>query len=203
MKKIIKEVLSLSKSILFGLILVILIHSFILQPYKVEGSSMEPTLVGTDTLHKEKVGDRLIVLKSTYLLGGEPEYNDIVIIDKRVNRERAILEHFLESPIISIISGKKEDSFWVKRVIGLPGDTLEYKDGYVYRNGNMLKEEYIKEDMNFPFKTAVVEDNHVFVMGDNRNGSRDSREIGSIPNDNIIGKVILRIFPFNKFSSVK
>ncbi|MGO4890492.1 signal peptidase I [Anaerobacillus sp. MEB173] len=80
----------------------------------------------------------------------------------------------------------------MKRIIGDEGDTLEYKDGRVYRNGEELIEEYLKEDMTFPFETIVVPEKHVFVMGDNRNGSRDSREIGPVPIDNIVGKVLLR-----------
>jgi signal peptidase I len=109
-------------------------------------------------------------------------------------------DNLFESPIVSMIfeSNDSDKKNWIKRIIGEEGDTLEYKNGRVYRNGEELVEDYIKEDMTFPFETIVVPENHVFVMGDNRNGSRDSREIGPVPNENIVGKVFLRFYPFDK-----
>jgi signal peptidase I len=77
---------------------------------------------------------------------------------------------------------------WVKRVIGLPGDTIMIKNNQVYRNGQRLKEDYIKEAMiDTPDAHFVIPENQIFVMGDNRNNSRDSREIGSIPIDHVLG----------------
>ncbi|MNJ75537.1 Signal peptidase I S [compost metagenome] len=78
--------------------------------------------------------------------------------------------------------------FYVKRVIGLPGDTIEVKGGELYRNGTLLDEPYIKEAMlnNYEQVWEIPED-HVFVMGDNRNNSNDSRSIGPVPQDHIMG----------------
>lgn len=199
MKKLIKEIFSWTNAILLGLGLAILVSSFVLQPFKVEGSSMEPTLEGADSNSEQKKGDRLLV----YKLDGEPSYNDIVIIDKRVDRERTIKDQVLESPILKELFNDKGEYLWVKRVIGVEGDKLEFKDGKVIRNGKMLEEDYIKEAMEYPFESVVVEDNHVFVMGDNRNASRDSRSVGSIPIDNVVGKVFLRIYPFDKIGTLK
>lgn len=74
----------------------------------------------------------------------------------------------------------------------MPGDVLEYREGKLYRNNELLSEHYIKEQMEFfPGKVTVPEDS-LFVMGDNRNASTDSREIGCIPMDHVIAKVFLK-----------
>ncbi len=204
-KKILSELFDWSKTLLFVLSISIIVSAFIFQPFKVSGSSMEPTLDGIDGDNKDKVGDRVMIFKSGYLLGIEPQYNDIVIIDSRVNRDRKVKDNFFESPIVKMILRNEDDenNLWIKRVIGEAGDKLEFKNGKVYRNGVELVEDYIKEDMAFPFETIVVPENHVFVMGDNRNGSLDSRVIGSVPCENIVGKVILRFYPFEKVSTFK
>jgi signal peptidase I len=199
-KKIIGEIFSWSKALLFALSISIIVSAFILQPFIVSGSSMEPTLDGEDPFNKVKIGDRVLIYKSGYILGEEPKYNDIVIIDSRIDKNRSMKDNLFESPIVSMIfeSNDSDKKNWIKRIIGEEGDTLEYKNGRVYRNGEELVEDYIKEEMTFPFETIVVPENHVFVMGDNRNGSRDSREIGPVPNENIVGKVFLRFYPFDK-----
>ncbi|MFS0862987.1 signal peptidase I [Fredinandcohnia sp. 179-A 10B2 NHS] len=176
-KRLLGEIFSWSKALLFALLISIIVSAFVLQPFTVSGSSMEPTFDGKDPTNKDKIGDRVLLYKSGYLLGEKPKYNDIVIIDSRVNKNRGIKDKLSESPIVSFIFGTNDTNYrlWIKRIIGKEGDTLEFKDGKVYRNGEELIEEYIKEDMAFPFETIVVPEKHVFVMGDNRNGSRDSR----------------------------
>ncbi|MFO1442845.1 signal peptidase I [Bacillus sp. Bva_UNVM-123] len=199
-KKVLSEVFSWSKALLFGLTISIIVSVFIIQPFTVSGSSMEPTLDGEDPYDKAKIGDKVIVYKGGDILGKEPKYNDIVIIDSRINNKRNIKDKIIESPIVNVIFGDSDidQRLWIKRIIGEEGDILEYKDGKVYRNGEALIEDYIKDDMAFPFEKITVPKNHVFVMGDNRNGSRDSREIGAVPIDNIVGKVLFRIYPFDK-----
>ncbi|HZG80558.1 MAG TPA: signal peptidase I, partial [Brevibacillus sp.] len=95
-------------------------------------------------------------------------------------------------PLVKMIMGQPEDkSMYIKRVIGKPGDVLEFKDNQVYRNGVPLEEPYIKEKMEYMSdKVVTVPENHVFVMGDNRNDSTDSRELGAIPMNHIIGTMI-------------
>ena len=95
-----------------------------------------------------------------------------------------------------------------KRVIALPGEQLEIKDGKVYINGEELKEEYLAdtvrtETMDGAFYDLVVPDGTVFVMGDNRSGSSDSRMFGCIPYEKIEGKVVLRFWPLNKMQTIK
>jgi signal peptidase I len=88
-----------------------------------------------------------------------------------------------------LLNNVDDHQFYVKRLIGKPGDILEFKDHKVYRNGIALQEPYIKEVMNFiSDKKWVVPDKYIFVMGDNRNNSNDSRSIGFIPLDHVLGK---------------
>jgi len=68
----------------------------------------------------------------------------------------------------------------------------------VYRNGEKLEEDYTKEKMSTSFEKVTVPEGHVYVMGDNRNISHDSRAIGPVPTDHIVGKVFLRYYPFNQ-----
>ena len=158
--KIVKEILDWMYAIVLALIIAMVIHIFLIQPTRVSGESME------DTLHN---GQYLIVTKWHHIMNEMPNYGQIVIIDSRVNRVRT----------------------WVKRVIGRPGDVLEFKDGYVWRNGEKLQEPYTKDTkMNYTRSTPVtVPEGHVFVMGDNRNHSSDSRFIGPVPVDHILGFV--------------
>jgi len=92
--------------------------------------------------------------------------------------------------ISSLIFKQKDRTYWIKRVIGLPGDTIEIKSDKLYKNGKLLDEPYINEPMeNNSDLKVVVPARHIFVMGDNRNNSEDSRVIGCVPYENIIGKL--------------
>ncbi|MFC0559620.1 signal peptidase I [Halalkalibacter alkalisediminis] len=188
-------------AILLAFLLASWINIFLIQPYVVSGSSMEPTLTGEDLLDTDKVGDRIIVFKSAYTLGNIPEYGEMVIIDSRVNYIRTFKDQIFDSPFLSLFADKREKgNIWIKRVIGEAGDTIEFNNGNIYRNGELLVEDYIKEEMNVTNDVFVIPDNHVFVMGDNRNNSSDSRAIGPIPIENLVGKVVLRFYPFDRIN---
>ena len=97
---------------------------------------------------------------------------------------------------------------YIKRVIALPGEHLEIKDGKVYINGEELEENYLQENvttesMEGSFYDIVVPEGTVFVMGDNRSGSSDSRMFGCIPYEKIEGKVCFRFWPLNRFGVIK
>lgn len=180
MKKVWKEIQGWGFAVGIGFVLSLVIGIFIIQPYKVEGHSMEPTLNDSQ---------RIYAWKLRHTLDKLPEYGDIVIIDSRVNRERSLIDDLKEHPVIKLFSGvQDEEIFYVKRVIGLPGDKIEIKDGQVYRNGEALHEPYIKEQMEIgPNQVWEIPAEHIFVMGDNRNHSNDSRNIGPVPQDHIMG----------------
>ncbi|WP_409341746.1 signal peptidase I [Paenibacillus sp. MBLB4367] len=181
MKKLLREVWSWSSSIAVAVIISLLISTFVVQPTKVLGHSMDPTL---------QDNKRIFVSKLTHTFAFEADYSDIVIIDSRVDRKRTFKDDLLENGLLSLISGKEDDHiYFVKRVIGKPGDTIVIKNHSVYRNGELLEEPYVKEQMNTAGeKTYVVPEDHIFVMGDNRNHSTDSREIGFVPFDHVLGK---------------
>ena len=155
----------------------ILINSYVLQAFQVKGESMLPTLHNADSTFALKI-------QSSY------EYGDIVIIDSRIGEPRSWLDPVLEHPLIAKLRGAEAEYLWVKRVVGKPGDTLEFRDGRVIRNGTPVEEPYVLEPMKAAPEPVVVPEGELFVLGDNRNNSTDSRVIGSIPRENVIGKVI-------------
>ncbi len=94
------------------------------------------------------------------------------------------------------------DEDFIKRVIGLPGDTIKIADGIVYLNGKILQEYYIKSASFRELPSIVVPNNMVFVMGDNRNNSSDSRTWGPLPVENIIGKSVFVYWPLIDFGVI-
>jgi len=156
----------------------ILIVEFVGQRTKVDGRSMEPTL---------QDGDQLIVDKISYRFR-DPERFDIIIFPYHGD-------------------GSKK-TYYIKRIIGLPGETIQIVDGKIYINGEVLEENYGKEVMEGSGRASqpiVLGDDEYFVLGDNRNNSKDSRveSVGNIKRSDIIGRAWIRIFPFNTFGVLK
>jgi signal peptidase I len=126
-----------------------------------------------------KVGDRLYIEKLTE----EVKRGDIIV--------------FKSTPE----SNLNEDL--IKRVIGLPGETVEVKDGIVYIDGQPLDEPYEAEKPDKDFAPLKVPEGQLFVMGDNRNNSFDSRGWGTLPKENVIGKAIIKYYPLNDAGLIK
>lgn len=181
MKKIIKEVLMWVGSLALAITITFAITVFVIQPTKVLGSSMEPTL---------QDGQFIFVSKLSHTFKTEPDYGDIVILDSRVDYPRTFKDDTLDHPIlIKLFGDDKKQIFFVKRIIGKEGDEIRFIDHKVYRNGEELDEPYTNEVMQYTSdETFIVPEGHVFVLGDNRNHSTDSRDIGMIPIDHILGK---------------
>ena len=210
---ILKELWEWFYTIALALIIAFTIKMFIADIVAVDGSSMYPTLVD---------GDRLFVRK----LGYTPKQGDIVILDSNYQRRcdyyrRYEIEHGVKlnnfKKFFMYLSYKEADSrnpvfkrkYFVKRVIGMPGDVVDIKDGKVYVNGKVLDEPYYdgitdKTDSRtqFPF---TVSEKCVFVLGDNRAASKDSRtvELGEVPYSAIAGKAVLRIWPLTSIRILK
>lgn len=171
-----KEIFSWVFYIAFVLVLTWVIITFVGQRTRVDGRSME------NTLHN---GDNLIVEKLSYRFS-DPKRFDIIVFPP---------------------TGKKE--YYIKRIIGLPGETVQIdEDGNIYINGELLEENYGKETIQNPGRAAepiTLGDDEYFVMGDNRNNSKDSRseEVGNVKRSQIIGRAWLRIWPLNKFGLLK
>lgn len=180
-----KEIVEWIKSIGLAIIVALIITSFIttIQVYSI---SMNPTLVE---------GDRLILLNSKSV-----EYKDIVVVKSNIKLSPR------DEKKLSFVEKLKGDNTkkLVKRVIATEGDKIEIKDGDVFVNDILLKEEYINEPMaNEYLSIDEIPKGKIFVMGDNRNHSLDSRDLGLIDRDKIVGKVLMRIYPFSKFGKVK
>ena len=187
--KILKGVLSWFGTVLVSVVVALFIIIFLFQPTSVSGSSME------NTLHDR---NKIIINKTQNIFHGVPDYEDIVIIDSRVERKRTFWDSVVEplkyNVFVTKFTGNVDEIFWVKRVIGKAGDVLEFKNGKVIRNGIELEESYIKEPMLYESTDkVVVPEKSVFVMGDNRNNSSDSRVIGCIPLDHVIGKYLFKM----------
>ena len=129
----------------------------------VDGTSMEPTLEN---------GQDIIALKFHYHLFS-PKYNDLVVID--YNASNALTHRYI-----------------IKRIIGLPGDRIEFKGNEIYRNGQLIEEKYLKETMIGQIDKVIdIPQQKIFVLGDNRNESIDSRHFGYIDaRTQIVGKVL-------------
>lgn len=184
------KVLSWLKQLLTILALALLISVFIIQTYNVNDVSMEPTF--------DRQGNRVLVFLTPYIFNAEPNHGDIVIIDSRPDGQRTIINRFLDSPLLALVLGRVNEDIWIKRVIGLPGDSIEFNSGYVYRNSEKLEEEYVMGQMRDEFKPVLVPEGYVFIMGDNRNRSSDSRHVGPLPVKNIQGRAIMRFLPLDK-----
>ncbi|MFD2445378.1 signal peptidase I [Bacillus sp. CGMCC 1.16607] len=170
-----KELYSWAKSILFAAVITFICRQFIFTPVTVLGQSMEPTF----------------------------EENNKVVVSK-ISK----IEHF---DMIVFHSPFTDDEYLIKRVIGLPGDSLEVKNDVLYINGKKYSEPYLQsnkeailpeEKLTEDFK-AKVPKNSLFVMGDNRLKSGDSRRFGFISKDSIIGEVKMRIFPLEEIGIPK
>lgn len=174
-------------SLVISFALALFLAIFIFQPTIVSGQSMEPTLDN---------GNYVVLSKLSHTFGKLPNYGDIVVVDSRVARERNLSDDLME-PVMNLVhrfQGRAPEYIWVKRVIGLPGDVIEFKDGKVLRNGNTLVEPYIKEPMRYTAKQAtIVSANQVYVLGDNRNNSGDSRYIGPVPRGHVLGVMLFKL----------
>ncbi|MFH0846853.1 MAG: signal peptidase I [Chloroflexota bacterium] len=123
--------------------------------------------------------ERLIVNKAAYVFG-KPARGDIIVFHPPASLQLD----------------------YIKRVIALPGDTVEVKDGVVYVNGERLDEPYIKDAPNYTLHVRAVSEDNYFVLGDNRNNSNDSHTGWTIPSQSIIGKAWLRIWPLHNWGII-
>lgn len=191
------EIIDTIKTVVICVLLAFAVNRFILVNASIPSGSMENTM---------KAGDRLFASRLSYTFG-EPERGDIAIF------------------IYPVDKAQGENRLFIKRVIGMPGETVEIREAKVYINGSetpldepYLKEEWVRVNDGMTF---VVPEGHYFMMGDNRNNSSDSRYWASIalsdgiastieeaipysfvPEDDVLGKAGLRYWPLNKIGFV-
>lgn len=207
-KSVGREIFEWFYSIAIAIVIALIIKGVFFDIVKVDGSSMYPTLVD---------GDRLVVTK----LGYEPKQGDIVILDATYEKRQNYFERlatsygkdelgwFDKARMSFSLPDDVKKIYYVKRVIATEGQTVDLIDGKVYVDGEMLDEPYysgetysIDATVNYP---VTVEPGCVFVMGDNRGHSLDSRSsnLGTVPVEAILGHSQLRVFPFNSIGTTK
>lgn len=157
--------------LVISMIIILLVRTFLFQHVKVSGTSMEPTLYDKQHLFIEKVSSKIKGIKRFDIIVFQP-YED------------------------------NDDLFYIKRVIGLPGEKVKIENNTIYINGKKLNESYGKgsyTDAKMAKNTITLDEDDYFVLGDNREVSKDSREkdIGLLNEDCIIGKAWIRIYPFS------
>jgi signal peptidase I len=174
-------------TIVGAIAIVLAIKAWVVNPYRIPSSSMEPTLhcAKPDQGCEASFSDRVLACRFCYRISS-PHRRDIVV--------------FHTPPLAAIRCGA--GGTFVKRLIGLPGDTWQEKNGYVYINGKKLDEPYIQPSRRdtHTFRPIHIPAGRYFFMGDNRNSSCDSREWGTVPRHNLIGKVFAVYWPPSRIS---
>jgi signal peptidase I len=172
-----------------ALILTVLVKGFLIQAFFIPSRSMEPTL---------DVGDRVVVNRLAYRLG-DPAHGQVVVFLRPTGAEasgggpiswvrRAVAQGLGGTPPGS------EDL--IKRVVGLPGDRLEGRDGHLIRNGQVVDEPYLRPGTRTSdFDPVQVKPDHLWVMGDNREDSADSRVFGQVQRSSLVGRAVVTVWP--------
>jgi signal peptidase I len=174
-------------TILGAIAIVLAIKAWVVNPYRIPSSSMEPTLhcARPDAGCEASFSDRVLACRFCYHIVS-PKRGDIVV--------------FKTPPLAAVRCGA--GGTFVKRLIGLPGEEIEERSGYVYINGQKLNEPYIKPDRRDTrsYGPLKIPPGQYFMMGDNRAESCDSREWGTVPRKNLIGKVFATYWPPSRIS---
>ena len=153
------------------MIALLVIH-FVVRSFYIPSESMQPTL---------DVNDFILVNELIYNFTA-PQRGDIIVFHPT-----------------SAHTGDNADL--IKRVVGIENDKIELKDGSLFLNDIKIQEEFVLDPINSDYSAVVVQKDHVFVMGDNRNNSRDSRYIGQIPLHNVTGRAELVFYPLKRWRS--
>ena len=206
--KVFNNILEWTLCILLALIIALLTRYYIITSTVVKQSSMYPTL---------KENQRIIVSRTKKITKSQYQVGDIITFEAPskikqgaevdVSNPVAIYNYEPQGLMNKLVYYVLEINkiSYIKRVIGIAGDRVQIKDGKVYVNGEELKEEYLPEGTTTKtvyYNDVIVPEGCVYVMGDNRDQSMDSRTFGCIPLEKVEGKVILRYWPLNAFGGV-
>jgi signal peptidase I len=163
------------KTLALSAVLAFGVRTFVAEARYIPSTSMLPTLEINDRLLIEKIGYRFT----------SPERGDIVVF----------------SPTEALKEQGYDDAF-IKRVIGLPGETIQVRGGVVTVDGQPLMENYLADEPNYDFGPVTVPEGHYLVLGDNRNNSYDSHYWGFLPRENIIGRAAIRFWPLGRITVI-
>ncbi len=176
-------------TIVGAIAIVLLIKAYVVNPYRIPSSSMEPTLhcARPDSGCEARFSDRVLACRFCFHLWN-PKRGDIIVF---------------ETPPLAVVRCGAGGTF-VKRLIGLPGETWEERNGYVYIDGKRLHEPYVqakrRREDGKTYPPKQIPPGQFFMMGDNRGSSCDSREWGTVPRANLIGKVFSTYWPPSRIS---
>ena len=179
----------------------LLIKTFLLQAFFIPSASMESTLTEGDRVLVEKVGYRF----------GDPGPGDVIVFERDLPgftgtdeaEDNSVFEDIADAfrSLLGFPTGPEQD--FIKRVVGTEGDLIEGRDGRVFVNGKRLEEAYLPEGVETtPFQPIRVGKDELFVMGDNRSNSDDSRSFGPIPEEKVIGRAFVLIWPPSDFGGL-
>lgn len=182
--------------IVFALVISLLVRGYVFEFVTVDGPSMQNTMFS---------GQRLMVYKLGYSISF-PERGDIVVF-KHKEGTGSVIPFADKIPIVRDIIPKQGEEDYIKRVIAVPGDRVDIRDGAVYVNQNKLPEPYaigrtdVFQGLEFPIDS--IPEGKLFVVGDNREMSSDSRMIGLVDISQVKGKAVYRIYPLDKLGIIK
>ncbi len=195
-KTAVREIFEWILTFVVALLIALPFRAFAFEMVRVEGRSMDNTLSDGEVMLVSKLDYTSVWLSFPWqddkskenaariTAGGNPERFDVVICR---------------------YPGRGDTNF-VKRVVGLPGDTVEIRSGYLYINDQKIDEPYIPDEYRSGYLNSygpyTVPDDHYFVLGDHRNNSNDSRFLGALPRNMIIGHVTTVLFPFNDLRGI-
>jgi signal peptidase I len=178
--------------LIVAVVVALVLKAFVAQAFYIPSGSMEPTL---------EIGDRVVVSRVAYHLH-EPRRGDVVVFpsvtEPRPEDHGLLPARLTRELLVGLGLREPAETELIKRVIGLPGETVEGRGGRVLINGQELAEPYLAPDLaTEEFPATTVPAGHVFVMGDNRlpRMSQDSRAFGPIPIDSIVGRAVARVWP--------
>lgn len=179
--------------IVIAFLLALLIKTFLVQAFYIPSASMEPTLL---------IGDRVLVNKLAYKFG-DPARGDVIVFENPApsqEPDRNPLSAAWHWVIEGLGFSAPPDKDFIKRVIGLPGETVEQRGGRIYIDGRELDEPWLPPHNDTrDVAPKVVPEGFLFVAGDNRTNSSDSRfSLGMIPMDNVVGKAFVKIWPLSR-----
>jgi signal peptidase I len=170
----------------------LLIKTFVLQAFYIPSASMEPTL---------REGDRVLVEKISYAIG-EPARGQVLVFERDITGVSPVVpDENVFSDIIDALKGlfgfpEGTTQDFIKRVIAVGGDTIEGRDGVVFINGEQIDEPYLPAGTETStFGPVNIPEGQIFVMGDNRGNSDDSRSFGPVPVDRVVGHAFVLIWP--------
>ena len=181
--------------IIVALVVAVLIKTFLVQAFFIPSGSMNDTLLE---------GDRVMVNKLAYRFGN-PARGDVIVFDSPMEPDGdgetifgALVRHVAESLGLS-----SPDSALIKRIVAVGGETVQIRDNRVFIDGTALDEPYLKEGSFMPdFGPLAVPEGQVFVMGDNRSSSSDSRVFGPIDEGEIVGRAFIRVWPPSRWGGL-